>query len=389
MTTPLITLPTQTFSEFVANMTAQWGANAGVQAVLLPGDPLLALFQSVSSQLVFLESIALTLSNLERAQTSTGTDLDTWMAQFSYVRAPATYAEGPITASTASVLTYQVVIPVGTVIETPGGAIQYQVIADTTQAAYNSSLNAYLIAVGSTSISVSVQAMLSGTASNVAANQLTVVVNSIPGLSTVTNPAAISNGVDAESDANFLAGFVTYLNSLAEATQGAIQNAIDSVQQGLESLLLENQTVTGATAVGQFSAIIDNGTGSPPSSLLNSIGAALDSVRAFCVQANVSGPVLQTVTISLNVRLANPLPNGLTSGGITSTVQTNIISFVNSLGIAQTLYLADLISIAMGVLGVTAVQTSTVTINGANSDFVPSVTGVARTAVADVTIGTY
>ena len=385
MSTPLPVLPSKTFQQFVSDMIASWASSTGVAPQLMDGDPLLAFFQAVGSQDIFIESVILALIALTRAQTSTGGDLDTWMAQFNFTRLPADFAEGPLTVGVLSAHASATPLPVGTIIQTPGGAISYQVIADTTQAAYSASAGAYILAAGATSMTVSAQASVAGAGSNVQANQLTTFKNPVAGIDTVTNAAAITNGINAETDTAFRARFLLYLSSLARATLSAIESAIESVQQGLDYLVLDNTNVNGVFTPGQFTVVLDNGTGSPPSSLLDAVSAAVGAVAGFTIQYNVIAPVLDTVTIVLNVEVAA----GATSGTVTAAVQAALVAYINALPLGAELFLSDLVSAAQGVSGVASVQLSSVTINGAAANFAPVATGVVRTTASDVTIGTY
>src|ERR1700744_2456182 len=124
-------------------MTATWSAQTGTTPVFSSGDVLLALFQSVSVQLDFLQAQVQVVLNLSRAQTSTGADLDSWMAQFSFLRLPATYATGPELFLRATPASTQIAIPAGSIVQTVGGGVQYQVVEDTTQTAWSPALNSY------------------------------------------------------------------------------------------------------------------------------------------------------------------------------------------------------------------------------------------------------
>ena len=123
-------------------------------------------------------------------------------------------------------------------------------IADTTQSAWNVAANAYVLTAGQSSMTCTVQALVAGAASNVAAGALGQQGSSIPGIDAVTNAAAISNGINAQSDASFRAAFVAWLSTLAKATKAAILAAINAVQQGLLVTLIENETPLASPSKG-------------------------------------------------------------------------------------------------------------------------------------------
>lgn len=378
-------LPQKTFQQLVADMVTAWSNQIGVVPTLNTGDALLAIFQSVSSQLDYLQSQVTLVNAVARAQTSSGADLDTWMAQFQFFREPATFAEGPVTFTKLVPATSQILIPAGTIVQTTGGAIQYVVIADTAQPTWSATYNAYVLAIGQSSLVASVQASVAGSGSNVSVGQLNQIASSLPGIDQVNNGAPISNGIDAQSDDAFRTAFISYLGSLAQGTYQAILTAAQSVQQGLQVDPIENIKPNGDAQLGAFTVFVDNGTGSPPSPLLDLIFTAVNAVRAFTVQPYVSGPGVVTGVIDLNVRLAS----GANSGVVTAAVQNAIIAYVNSLAIGGTLFISSLEGVALTTSGVTAVQPDNTTINSAQADLIPTDIQAIRTASIHVSVGTY
>lgn len=385
-----MTLPQKTFPQLVADMTTFWSNTIGIVPSLQTGDALYAIFQSVSAQLDFLQSQIQLVNNIARAQTSTDGDLDTFYAQFGFYREPATEAEGLATFSTTQPAATQVLISAGTIIQTTGGAIQYQVIADTEQAAWNAAYNAYVLPQGQTSINASVQALVAGANSNVIAGQLNQVASSLPGISNVANGAPIDNGENAQSDTDFRNSFVAYLDSLAKATEAAIFAAANSVMQGLQIALLENTTLNGTTLAGCFSVIIDNGTGSPPSSLINQVYAAVYAVRGFTIQPFVGGPTV----VSGNIALVIDIAEGYVASAVNLAVQNAIATAVNMSAIGGyqgegTFYLSLIEQAALSVTGCNAVKPGATTINGENSDVTLTKVQAVRTTVPQITVTNY
>jgi uncharacterized phage protein gp47/JayE len=380
-----VAILTKTQDEFVADLAAAWAANTGITATLRTGSPVLAIFQAVAAQATWLLAQIQAVNAFARASTSVGSDLDSWMADFKFARLPAVAATGQVTFSAISAHSSPVVVPVGTVVQTPGGAIQYQVIADTTQTAYSAAQNAYVLQAGQTSMTATAQALVTGTASNVQANQLTQIVGVIPGVDLVTNAAAIANGVDAEPDAAFRARFVAYLSSLSQATAEAITYAVTSLQQGLDINLVENQTPAGQAKPGSFFAVVDDGTGNPPSSLLANALAAVNATRAFTVEPSVIGPTTVPVTVAITVRIAA----GYATGTVEQAVQTAVAAAVNATPIGGTVYISAVVEAAMTTPGVVAVQSGSVTLNGTAADLVATSVQVLRTTTSQVTVATY
>lgn len=380
-----MTLPTQTPQQFTDSQAAAFAGATGIPPVFTSGDPLLAFFQTISIQLDFLQGLIVTVVNLTRAQTSTGADLDAWMAQFAFTRLPATFADGAVTFSSSAPAVTPVNIAVGTLVQTSNGGIVYQVVADADEPTWNPALNAYVLAIGQTNLTAVVQAIAAGSAENVASNTLVQIASPLPGINTVTNPAPIANGVDAESDASFRARFVGYLASLAQATLTAILFAANNVQQGLLITPVENQDPMGNTVPGSFTLFVDDGSGNPPSQLLTDVYNAVFAVRAFGIRPYVSAPTIETATIVINVRLAD----GFLIGTVGPLVKDAIALAVNGQSGGATLFRSAVGEAALSIAGVTAWQTDTITINGSNADLVPAPTTEIRTSSGAITVGTY
>lgn len=378
-----MSIPVQTFSQFVSAQASAWGASIGQTPAFNEGDVLLAIFEGVASQDVFLQAQAQVVNQIARLTTSTGSDVDTFLAQFGFTRTPPTLATGTETFTAPNPAASQVLIyPAQSALLTPGGAISYSIVPDTSQTAWNDALGAYILAVGQTSIAATVQATIAGSAYNVQSGQLTVLTTPIPGISSVTNPAAINNGVDGESDAAVKARFVQWLNSLSKATQGAIISAIAAVQAGLMLNLLENVAPNGVSTPGQFVAVVDNGSGVPPTSLVNAVQAAINTVRGFTILGTAKAVTPIDPTISLAVRIAA----GYNQSAVEGSVATAIAAA--SLAIGMTLFVSTVEQLALSVAGVVSVQPGT-TINGVAADLVLTGFQAARITAGNVSVGSY
>lgn len=358
------------FDDLVADQEASWAASIGVSPVLQPGDPALALFESNAVVAVFLESLLQAVVTMARASTATGTDLDSFVQDFGLTRLPASAAEGQATFTLSSPATQQVLVPVGTIVQTSGGAIQYQVIADTTQAGYSPSLKAYVIQPNTTSINATIQALIAGTSSNVQVGLLNQLGSNLTGVSGVSNAAAITNGLDAESDVALRTRFVNFLQSLRLATQQAITSAINSVQQGLKVLLVANTTPSNTPRVGFFTAVVDQGGATLSSSLQTLLTAAIQAATAFTISFAVVAPIATIANVSLTIRV-NTTQVIETTSVIKTNVTNAIEALINGLNIGDTLYVSDIIDVVINSdPNVIAVEVGTPTINGANADLV-------------------
>jgi uncharacterized phage protein gp47/JayE len=380
-------LTTQSFNDFVTQFLAAWAQTTGVTPVLDIGDPIEGIADATAQNAMFLQYQAQTTTFFARLQTCTGPDVDSFCAQFNFFREGAQYASGQVTLSIPLPAVSQLTIPIGSIIQTNGANIQYQLVADTNQASYDAGLQAYVLDVDATSITASVQALVAGSAYNVQINQLTNFGSSSYGFTTVTNLAPITNGADQQSDADFILAFENYIQSLSKATYLAILSACMQTYPDLTYTILNNTNAEGQLAPGQFTVIANNPGETVNSGQLIALSAAVQAVRAFTVQANVIAAVPATPQIQLNIAI---VPNAVFST-VQSVVQTAIIGYVDNLPVGATLFLSNLVDVAINSSSlITSVEWSSVTIGGYPLDYTPSsFKGVVQANVDTVLIGQY
>lgn len=355
-------IKTQNFTTLVRNqVTAIQGAARGL-VDLTVGSILRAVVEANAAVILWLQSLILQLLATTRAATSSGSDLDSWVADFGLTRLPGVAASGQVTFARFTA-TQQAVVPVGATIQTADGSQQFAVTLDTSNAAYSAALGGYVLAAGVASISVPIQAASVGAAANAQIGQINTLTQPITGVDTVTNPAAFTNGADKETDAALRTRFIAYVASLSKATKAAILYAITSLKQGVVSVLVENQLYGGATQNGYFYAVIDDGTGAPGATFLSSANNAIDAVRPFTVNFGVFAPVVVTAAVVMTITTASGYDHTATA----LLVKTAIQNYINALTLGQTLTYSRLAQVAYdaspGVTNVTAV-----TLNGGSSD---------------------
>lgn len=355
-------ITTQDFTTLVRNqVTAIQGAARGL-VDLTVGSILRAVVEANAAVILWLQGLILQLLATTRAATSSGSDLDSWVADFGLTRLPGVAASGQVTFARFTA-TQQAVVPVGATIQTADGSQQFVVTLDTSNAAYSAALGGYVLAAGVASIGVPVQASSVGAAANAQIGQINTLTQPITAVDTVTNPAAFTNGADKETDAALRTRFIAYVASLSKATKAAILYAITSLKQGVVSVLVENTLYNGTTQNGYFYAVIDDGTGAPGATFLSSANNAIDAVRPFTVNFGVFAPVVVTATVGMTITTASGYDHAATA----LLVKTAIQNYINALTLGQTLTYSRLAQVAYdaspGVTNVTAV-----TLNGGSSD---------------------
>ncbi len=374
----MATLQTYTFGTLVSNFaTAVQGAATALLDFTV-GSVLRAIAEATAGVVLWLQAIILQLLTVTRASTSAGSDLDSWMADYGVTRLAAVASTGQVTFSRFTA-TQQAVVPIGATVQTADGTEIFAVTIDTTNSAYSATLGGYVLPVNTASVTVPVQATAAGSGGNVQAATISVITTPIPGVDTASNTAAFTNGIDAETDAALRSRFVLYLASLSKATKTAVGYAIDSVQQGLNYTLTENQDYNGTTDYGFFWVAVDDGTGYPSSTLLTNVSSAIDSIRALCIRFEVYAPSV----ITANVVMAITTASGYTHSAVVASVQAALQNAINALVLGATLPYTQLAAIAYSIPGV--INVTGVTLNGVTSDLVTTAAQVIKSGTIAVT----
>ena len=372
-------LQTKNFNTLVQEQVAaiQGGSNRTL-IDLTVGSVLRAVVEAYAAVALWLQGLILKVLAVTRASTSSGADLDSFIADYGLVRLPATSATGTATFSRFTA-TAQAVVPIGASIQTTDGTQQYLVTFDTSNTAYNAGFDGYVIGAGITSVSVPIAAVSGGSAGNAAPGGINTLGQAIPGVDTVSNALAIDNGEDSETDTQVRVRFVSFIASLAKATRSAILYAAQSIQSGITAVVVENQNYDGTANLGFFYVVVDDGSGSPSSNLLASVANAVDAVRGFTINFGVFGPTVITANVTAHI--------GVTAGysptAVYTAVQTAISVYVNKLPLGSPLIWSRLIQVAFAAsAGVSNV--TNLTVNGGSIDIGASAKQVIKPGTVSV-----
>ena len=299
----MATLDTRSFSTIVGNIAAGVQGRATALLDYSIGSVLRSIAEAEAGVALWLQGQLLKVLLLTRASTSTGSDLDTWVADYGVLRLGYANATGYAQFSRFTTTTAGFV-PAGATVKTADLSQAYTVAADATNAAYNATTNGYDLTVGIASVIVPVVAVVGGFSANVAAGTVTIISSNIAGIDTVNNPAAFSGGSDPESDAQLRARFVLFIASLSKGTLGAIGYAIISQQLGLLYKIHENADIGGATDFGMLTVFVDDGSGAPPTPIVTAAANAIDTMRATSIRVGVYPASTLPANISMNVTVS-------------------------------------------------------------------------------------
>jgi uncharacterized phage protein gp47/JayE len=362
----------QNFSTMVETMAAAVQGAAVQLLDLTVGSVLRAILEANASLALWQQWLVLQALQATRLATSSGADCDSFGADFGFTRLPAVSASGVVLFGRfAPVLS--AFIPVGTMVMTGGGTTQFTVVGDPANLAFSISQNGFLLGAGIGTITLPATAVTPGKGGNVQAGSVNQLGSAIPGVDTVINPVAFSGGVDAESDSAYRIRFGNYLASLSRATSSAINQAIAGVQQGLSSIVSENIDQTGAVQLGHFVVTVDDGTGNPPLSLIQTVQQAVDAVRPLSTSFAVQGPVVVLANVSMSLML-QPIA---VRASVVPIVNSALTAYIDLLPVGSTLSYSRLAQIAYDAAP-SIMNVTNISLNEASSDLIPPLFGVVR-----------
>ncbi len=367
-------LPLKNFASLVADMSAAVQV-AGSQLVdVSVGSVLRAVIEANASLALWMQWLIMLVLSLTRASTSSGADLDTWMADFGLTRLPGVAAAGTVTFAriTSGV---QALVPAGAIVRSADGTVTAAVMQDATRADWSASAAGYVLAASASSADYPVAATTPGIAGNVLAGSLSQLSTAIPGVDSVSNALALQGGTDAESDVLFRGRFQAYINSRSRATLTAVQFAVGSVQPGLKFVVAENQDANGQAHVGHFVVTVDDGSGTPPGSLLEAVYSAVDAVRPV----GTTFAVLPPQVVSAAVVLTLDVQAGSNVAAVAGAVAAQITAWVQALGIGASLPVSRIAGLAYATDAAVS-NVTMISINGGPYDLTPPVNGVVRLA---------
>jgi uncharacterized phage protein gp47/JayE len=376
-------LTLQNFNTLVQNL-----ATAAQKASAQPlnfedGSVLLALFEAEAGQALWLQYLTFLVLATTRLATSSGSDCDSFGADFGFTRLPPINATGNVTFSRytatqsaflpAYISSSGLVYAGGVQVLTADGTETFNLIVDPTNPSYTvGPPEGYNLLPNISSITLPVIADTPGSGGNVLAGTISLLVGGVAGVDTVTNAVGTTGGMDQESDAAFKARFVNFINSRAQGTEYAVGYAIQQVQQGLTWSIQENTNAGGGVQVGTCVVTIDDGSGDPPPALIATCASAIDAIRPIGSFMIVQGPTKVLASMSVTLTLGPTANQAL----VEANVGQALTQYINSLAVGDTLAFTKLAQIIYGAD--VAVMNASYTVNGMVVDMVPTESQVIR-----------
>src|SRR6185436_15887231 len=142
----------KTFTQMVQGQAAAIQARASGLIDFAIGSVLRAIIESIAGVGLWLQALVLQLMTTIRASTATGSDLDSWFADFGgpfTEGGAATFGRLDAVSSIGSVTFTRLtpagtsLIPVGSTVETANGTQKFTIVADTSNPAYDALQGGY------------------------------------------------------------------------------------------------------------------------------------------------------------------------------------------------------------------------------------------------------
>ncbi len=320
-------LVTKTFATLVQDQAAAVQARARAIIDFTTGSVMRSLAEATAAVGLWLQGVALYILTITRLSTSNGPDADTWVNDWGLVRLGGTLATGTVTYARFTAQS-DALIPVGAQVQTADGSQLFNVVIDADNGAWSLSQNGYLLPASVTAVTVPVQSQSGSPLANVAAGSVTTMLTNIVGVDTVTNPFAFAGGTTAETDAQLRARFVLFIASLSKSTTLAIAYAISSLRLGLNSTIIENHAADGTVVPGLLTITVDDGSGAPPQSLLDTVSAAIATTRAAGINWVVLAPLVKGVNIYITISTKPGYDHDTVLADIARAITAHITSLV-------------------------------------------------------------
>ncbi|OAG75982.1 Phage baseplate [Acetobacter malorum] len=376
-----MSLPLRTYSALVAQAVAATQGACSSLIDMAVGTPLRAIMEAMAGVGLWQQYIALLILSRSRLATSEGADADSWVADFGMGRMPGTASTGPVTLTSFQPDQQSASVQVGAIVRTVAG-MNFAVLEDSTNAAWSAETQSYVRPSGTGSISVPVVCQTPGSGGNVNAGAICLLGTSIAGIDTVTNEVAFVNGSDGETDAQLRARFPEWLAAKATASNAAIENAIAGVQTNLTWQILNCQATDGSFRPGYFTVVVDDGTGTPSDTLVASVYAAIDAVRADGIGFAVIGPIEVLATVSMTVTV----PAGTATALVQTNIQNAITADIDQQKVGAGYAYSRLPVVAYNNAGVDIVSITSVLLNGAQADLAAESKQVIRAGTVTVNV---
>lgn len=277
------------------------------------------------------------------------------MSAFGVTPDPASAAAGQVIFATSfaanpPTVGASVLIPSGTLVQTISG-VQFV----TTQTA--------VLPAGSSSITVPIQAVQTGTGGNVAAGTITQLVSGLSYPLAVSNPYPTSGGAAQETIESTLQRFAAVVAAINGASPVAVANAAIGVTVASTGETVQYATCyegwiaqmnAGETPTAGYAVYVDNGSGTASQNLLNAVTSTLNGSFPSLPgnrPAGVPYTVNAVVPLAAVVVVSGAPVGSATAASLATQVQSAMTTLFNALQFGQALTEAQVTAAVSNAVG--------------------------------------
>jgi hypothetical protein len=308
--------------------------------------PMGGIFNATAMAVLAVQAQADYVNTVSRLLTSSGPDVDSYIAPYGIPREAAGFATGTATFTTNSpVAAKTLALQVGAIVSRVADSLQYQVVADTSGAnsAFDPSANGgqgayYLQNEGDQVVSFSFVCLTAGSVGNCDAGAIDSFyggpgVTALATTGTITNPTPVSNGTDAESDSLYIARFQDEMIGGSVGTSYAYLKAALSADTGLTVSIGDTLDASGTTKLSWFTVFVNKlgQSAGPSTQLLAEVSTAIEAVRAAGTRFSVVAPTLLTIAVTANLHGDGTM----TPDAMKAAATAAVTAFINNIGMVQ------------------------------------------------------
>lgn len=231
------------------------------------------------------------ISWLERQafpQTAAGEWLDRHGSQRGVTRREAEHAKGTLTFSRYLPLSFDVVIPAGTVCASPGeNPVEYETLEDR------------VLTAGELNVDVPAQAVIGGREGNVSAGYINSMTTPPAGMNYVTNKEAFTGGRDREPDEEYRSRVLAAYAQLPNGTNTAYYQDIALSYEGVGSA----GVIPRVDGIGTVGVYVWGENGAPEEETVSGLANEFTRLREIGVTVTVQAAKTRAVNVGLRCRL--------------------------------------------------------------------------------------
>jgi hypothetical protein len=360
------TLNLKSLTTLVSNQVAAIQASSATLIDFSVGSVLRAVVEANAGVGMWLQSMILNVLAVARLATSFGADVDSFIADYfnngqgMQPRLAAAVSNGTVTFSRYNFTQSAFIPAVGGNLpaaqcQSGDGTQTFNVVPNAGNSYYNATLNGYVVPAATQSVTVSVQSVGTGAATNVIAGAITRILTSMSNIDYCSNTYALAGGQSGETDAAVKARFVLFMLGLSRGNLYGIESALANMNVSIAYKVVDQYQVDSVFTPGFFYVVVDDGSGSPPTSFLNAASSAINTYRALGIQFAVIAPTLTNANVNMTLVTAP----GYTHLTVAAQASALITQNIQALGLGNALPYSLVSYWAMGVPGVVAVDSYT------------------------------